>query len=77
MLKRLYILEFQRFELAYSAEKWYNIYMTKEERKRKIEKALDVDFTGMTRQEVEEIQKEERPPEEGSAGSCYGIQAVR
>lgn len=27
--------------------------MTKEERKRKIEKALDVDFTGMTRQEVE------------------------
>lgn len=28
--------------------------MTKEERKRKIEKALDVDFTGMTRQEVEE-----------------------
>ncbi|MCH3955765.1 MAG: hypothetical protein LKE44_11380 [Eubacterium sp.] len=123
--------------------------MTKEERKRKIEKALDVDFTEMTRQEVEEyalkaaeqsvlneaeadhwrelyqrevnrkygrsrdtadidyaqlsflmkpkqkqirragtycpgdqgkaeeIQKEERPPEEGSAGSCYGIQAVR
>ncbi|MCH3953620.1 MAG: hypothetical protein LKE44_00020 [Eubacterium sp.] len=28
--------------------------MTKEERKRKIEKALDVDFTEMTRQEVEE-----------------------